>query len=45
MRHFVFLANAEPTLEIIKRTISVRLTFFAYAQHKLDKLKRMLSII
>ncbi len=25
MRHFVFLANAEPTLKNIKRTISVRL--------------------
>ncbi len=47
--HFVFLANAEHTLKIIKRTISVRLTFFsvcsAYAQRKLDMLKRMLSII
>ncbi len=28
MRHFVFLANAEPTLKIIRRTISVRLIFF-----------------
>jgi hypothetical protein len=29
IRHFVFLANAEHTLKIIKRTISVRLTFFS----------------
>jgi hypothetical protein len=47
--HFAFLANAEHTLKSIKRTISVRLTFFSvcsvYAQRKLDKLKRMLSII
>jgi hypothetical protein len=45
IRHFVFLANAEHTLKIIKHTISVHLTFLAYAQRKLDKLKRMLSII
>jgi hypothetical protein len=45
IHHFVFLANAEHTLKIIKRTISVRLTFLAYAQRKLDKLKCMLSII
>jgi hypothetical protein len=49
IRHFVFLANAEHTLKIIKRMISVCLTFFsvcsAYAQRKLDKLKRMLSTI
>jgi len=40
MRHFVFLANAEPTLKNIKRTISVRLIFFsvcsAYAQRMLS---------
>jgi len=29
IRHFVFLANAEHTLKIIKRTISVSLTFFS----------------
>jgi hypothetical protein len=34
MCHFVFLANAEPKLKIIKSTISVRLIFF----------KRMLSV-
>jgi hypothetical protein len=28
IRHFVFLANAEHTLKIIKRMISVRLKFF-----------------
>jgi hypothetical protein len=45
MRHFVFLANAEPTLKNIKRMISVRLIFLAYAQRKLNVLKRTLSII
>ncbi len=45
MPHFVFLANAEPTLKNIKRTISVRLIFLAYAQRKLNTLKRTLSII
>jgi hypothetical protein len=45
MRRFVFLANAEPTLKNINRTISVRLIFFAYAQRKLNTLKRTLSII
>ncbi len=29
IRHFVFLTNAEHTLQIIKRMISVRLTFFS----------------
>jgi hypothetical protein len=29
MRHFVFLANAEPALKNIKHTISVRLIFFS----------------
>jgi hypothetical protein len=45
MRHFVFLANAEPTLKNIKRTISVCLIFLVYAQCKLNTLKRTLSLI
>jgi hypothetical protein len=45
IRHFVYLANAKLMLKIIKRTLNVRLTFLAYAQCKLNKLKLMLSII
>jgi hypothetical protein len=42
-RHFVFLANAEHTLKIIKCKISIRLTFFSVSLISL--IKRMLSII
>ncbi len=55
MRHFVFLANAEPTLKNIKRTISVRLIilslrwvyakyFLALAEHALKNFKRTISM-
>ena len=42
MHHFVFLANAEPTLSA--RSVCTQY-FLAYAQRKLNTLKRTLSII
>jgi hypothetical protein len=42
IRHFVFSANAEHTLKILKRVLSVSLTFFSVIRASFAEIKKLL---